>query len=74
MAQKSRLWAVVDDQTLKDMPESDIGLEKRLHDWLENDIAVLDPDLLVVGREVRTQYGGEIDLLCIDRDAHPPLY
>ena len=68
MAQKIRLWAVVDDQTLKDVPESDIGLEKRLHDWLENDIAVLDPDLLVVGREVRTQYGGEIDLLCIDRD------
>ena len=56
MAQKIRLWAVVDNQTLKGVPESDIGLEKRLHDWLENDIAVLDPDLLVVGREVRTQY------------------
>ena len=68
MAQKIRLWAVVDNQTLKGVPESDIGLEKRLHDWLEKDIAVLDPDLLVIGREVRTQYGGGIDLLCIDRD------
>lgn len=46
---------------------SDIGLEKRLHDWLENDISMLDPNLLVIGREVRTKSGGRIDLLCIDK-------
>lgn len=67
MPQKIRLWAVA-DKTLEEVPSSNIGVEKRLHDWLENDIEMLDPNLLVIGSEVETSYGGKIDLLCIDSD------
>ena len=31
---------------------------------------MLDPDLLVIGRQVRTDFGGEIDLLCMDARGH----
>lgn len=65
MPQKIRLWAV-DDKTLKEVRTSPVRLEERLEDWLANDISMLDPDLLVIGRQVRTDYGTIIDLLCMD--------
>ena len=67
MPQKIRLWEVKDNELPKTIPSTKIGREKRLHDWLENDISLLDPNLLVIGREVRTKSGGRIDLLCIDK-------
>ena len=66
MPQKIRLWAVA-DKTLKEVRTSPVRLEERLEDWLANDISMLDPDLLVIDRQVRTDYGTIIDLLCIDR-------
>jgi hypothetical protein len=35
--------------------------------WLERDISLLSRDLLVIGRQVETDFGGSIDLLCLDR-------
>ena len=34
--------------------------------WLASDISALDPNILVIGKQVRTDYGGRIDLLCLD--------
>ena len=68
MPQKIRMWEVTPQNTLTEMSSSEINLEERLEDWLESDISMLDPDLLVIGRQVRTDYGGEIDLLCLDSD------
>ena len=68
MPQEIRLWAVEDNKMPKNVPSKDIGLEKRLHDWLENDISMLDDKLLVIGREVESHDRQKIDLLCIDRD------
>ena len=39
-------------------------------DWLADDISVLDPNLLVIGRQVRTSFGGAVDLLCMDGDGN----
>ena len=64
--QRVRLWEVNSDQQLDEIPNSHIDLEERLEDWLENDISVLDPGLLVIGRQVPTDFGGEIDLLCLE--------
>jgi hypothetical protein len=33
---------------------------------MASDISVLDPGLLVIGREVETDFGGFIDILCVD--------
>ena len=64
--QQVRLWEVVSDRELREIPSNQINLEERLEDWLATDISVLDPNLLVIGRQVRTDFGGTIDLLCLD--------
>lgn len=66
MQQKIRMWEVSPQNTLTEISSGGISLEKRLEDWLESDISMLDPNLLVIGRQVRTDFGGEIDLLCLD--------
>lgn len=64
--QKVRLWEVISDTELQEIPSDQINLEERLEDWLATDISVLDPNLLVIGRQVPTDFGGTIDLLCLD--------
>ena len=70
MAQKIRLWEVTDGQSVREIPGDSIGLEREMQSWLASDIAMLGPDLLVIGREVMTDYGGRIDLLCMDADGN----
>ena len=64
--QQVRLWEVTSDEKLNPIPNNEINLEERLEGWLANDISVLDPNLLVIGSQVQTDFGGRIDLLCLD--------
>lgn len=63
--QKIRLWEVSDGK-LAEIQGNRIPLEEQLEDWLASDISALDQNLLVIGRQVETDYGGFIDLLCLD--------
>lgn len=45
-----------------------LDLESRLEDALVADLALLDPDLLLISRQVITEHGGRIDLLAIDAE------
>src|SRR5437764_5921655 len=49
---------------------SQLGQEQRLEDMIVRDPSLLGIDLLVVGRQVVTAYGGFIDVLAVDSDAH----
>ena len=53
-------------ESLTEVGRSALDLEARLQEWLAHDISVLDPGLLVIGLEVATDFGGYIDLLCLD--------
>ena len=64
--QKVRLWEVISDRGLQEIPSNEINLEEKLEGWLASDISALDPNLLVIGKQVRTDFGGVIDLLCLD--------
>ena len=66
MTQQIRLWEVTANQTLAEISSARISREEILEDWLESDISMLDSNLLVIGRQVQTDFGGIIDLLCID--------
>ena len=66
MPQKIRVWEVGPSVLPREMTTESISLEEHLENWLENDISMVDEDLLVIGRQVPTSYGGIIDLLCID--------
>jgi hypothetical protein len=52
----------------KPLDSSRLGLESTLEDMIVEDTKLLGSDLLVVGRQVETAFGGFLDLLCIDAD------
>ena len=66
MSQNVRVWRIAAGSELKEVGQAKLDLESRLEDWLEGDIDILDRDLLVIGRQIQTDFGGVIDLLCID--------
>ena len=66
MSDEVRLWRVGSGENLCELNRSKLNLEERLQEWLAGDISVLAPDLMVIGREVETDYHGFIDILCID--------
>jgi len=66
MAKEIHLWRVGSEGSLNEIQRASLNLEERLQDWLAQDISILDPELLVIGREVETDFGGFIDLLCMD--------
>lgn len=58
------IWRI--DDGVKKVHFSPIGNESKLETVLDRDIGVLDPNLMVVGRQVLTAHGKLIDLLAID--------
>ncbi len=66
MPDEVRLWRVGTEESLSEISRAALDLEARLQEWLARDISMLDPGLLVIGREVETDFGGFIDLLCVD--------
>ncbi len=66
MTEEIRLWCLTEGDTLEEIASSSLKLEERLESWIELDISILSPNLLVLGRQVETDFGGVIDLLCLD--------
>ncbi|BAY16983.1 hypothetical protein NIES21_28170 [Anabaenopsis circularis NIES-21] len=67
MPQDIRVWDVCTTGNLSEIKKSKLDFEQRIQDWLEQDISIISPNLLVIGKEVQTDYGGFIDLLCLDQ-------
>lgn len=63
----TRLWSI-EGNRLSSMRVERLDSEDRLEGWLAADIGLLDPDLLVIGRQVITPHGGRIDLLAINAE------
>ena len=66
MAEEVRLWQVDDQGKLQLCKLASLTEEKQLEGWVTADISILDSDLLVIGRQVPTDFGGFIDLLCMN--------
>ena len=65
MSSEIRLWKIEDDSP-RPIDQSTLNLEARLEKWLRQDIGMVNDNLLVIGQQVSTAYGGIIDLLAID--------
>ncbi len=73
MADEVRVWQVTKDGSLEEIKASTLNREERLERWITQDISVLQPDnsgLLVIGQQIKTDFGKEIDLLCIDPEGN----
>jgi RecB family endonuclease NucS len=68
MPEDIRIWEIVDGDKLKEIKKDKLNLEERLEKWLEKDISIISDDLFVIGRQVGTDFGGAIDLLCLDHN------
>jgi hypothetical protein len=64
--QDIKVWEIMNRDKLKEISKSKLDFEDRLEDWMEDDISTISNDLLVIGRQVETDFGGVIDILCID--------
>ncbi|MDI1466078.1 hypothetical protein QEZ54_34395 [Catellatospora sp. KI3] len=60
------LWRVDGDPVR--LAHSNIPLEKKLEDLIEQDPDILGAPLLIIGRQVPTAYGKFLDLLAVDGD------
>jgi hypothetical protein len=67
MAEEVRLWRIENGTQLKSLTKSKLDLEERLEGFLDKDVSLLADDVLVIGRQTATAFGGIIDLLCLDR-------
>ena len=63
----TKLWKV-ERGALVRVDAASLDSENELENWLEEDISLLGANLLVIGRQVDTPFGGRIDLLAIDMD------
>jgi hypothetical protein len=68
MPEEIRIWNIQDGKKLKEIQQSKLNLEQRLEDWMAEDISILSNDLLVIGRQVETAFGGYLDLLCLNNN------
>lgn len=66
MSEELRVWEVIEGTDLKEVKRGRLDLESRIEGWIANDASLVSDDLLVIGRQVRTDFGGIIDVLCID--------
>lgn len=67
MAEEVRIWRIQNDNRLQELRKQKLDLEERLEDWMDEDISVLSNDLLVIDRQTETDFGGYIDLICLNR-------
>ncbi len=67
MPEQTRIWTIDSEDTLQEIKSSRLDQESRIQTWVEQDIDIISSNLLVIGREVETDYNGYIDILCLDR-------
>ncbi len=65
MATEIRLWRVEGERPTP-VQQQKLDLEARIENWIKHDVALINNDLLIIGQQVPTGYGGFIDLLSID--------
>jgi hypothetical protein len=65
MPTEMKLWRI-DGERPAPMAQQKLDLESRLEEWLRHDTSLISADLLVIGQQVETAYGGFIDLLAVD--------
>lgn len=63
------VWRV-DDESPVPMPLTGMAAEDRLQEIIASNVSIVGPDLMVIGREVSTPWGGRIDILAIDADGN----
>ena len=62
------LWCI--DDIIEEISEIDMGSENELEEIIESNIGILNPDWMIIGRQVLTDFNKRIDLLAIDSNGN----
>lgn len=62
-----RLWKIIEG-SIREIQKTRLNLEERLEEWISSDVSVVSADLLIIGRQVETTFGGILDLLCMEEN------
>jgi hypothetical protein len=63
-----RVWTILAGDGLREIEKEKLNLEARIESWIAKDISIISSDLLVIGKQVQTDFGMYIDLLCLDHN------
>ena len=63
------VWRV-DDESPVPIALTGMATENQLQEIIATNVSIVGPDLMVIGREVPTAWGGQIDILAIDADGN----
>ncbi len=69
MSIQMKLWRIEGDRPMP-LSSAKLDLERRLEDWICQDLSLVGEDLLLLGRQVATAYGHAIDVLALDREGN----
>ena len=69
MSTEIRIWRI-DDDKLTPTSLAGFDYERDLQEVIADDVSIVGPRLMVIGREVETDIGGRIDVLAIDADGN----
>jgi hypothetical protein len=69
MPTEIRLWEIDSEKPIP-IPKQSLDLESRLEEWIVLDISLISHDLLIIGQQVPTEYGGFIDILALDHEGN----
>lgn len=62
------IWKIGED--LRPMSLGGMDYEERLQEIIASDLSIIDPSLMIIGREVSTGFGGRIDILAVDAEGN----
>jgi hypothetical protein len=65
MAHKAIAWTLGEDSSVTRLYAAELDLEKHLENWAERDPEIVGGDVLLIGRQKYTDFGGIVDLLGI---------
>lgn len=71
MSAEVAIWRIDEELKPESLGRKSLGgmdYERRLEDLIEADLSIVDPTLMVIGRQVPTPFGGSIDILAIDAE------
>lgn len=64
-----RLWKIESEKPVP-ISHGKLDLESRLEEWILKDVSLLSNNFVLIGRQVKTEHGGIIDLLAMDHEGN----
>jgi hypothetical protein len=70
MPTEIKMWNIDNNNVPRAVASEKLDLEYRLEEWIQTDPELVSSEFIIIGKQVKTEYGGFIDLLALDQDGN----